>query len=511
MTHRNVSFGGFRRRLLHQRLRLTVLTTSMLFLAICFATVSSAADVYVIEIRKDIGKGLGEYIRRGIETAEKHYADAIIFDISTFGGAVVAMDDIVEDIYDADIPTIAYVNSKAISAGAMIAIACDQIVMRPGGKIGDAAPVDISGKEAPEKVLSTIRGTIKAIAERKGRSKAIAEAMVDKNRVLVNIDGEIVSLIAEDYQERKDEGELMDVIVPEGELLTLTTDDALKYGFADAKAENIDELLEIYEIVEIDGEYKALTSEAIAQKRLEDVEIEKITSLAGANIQRISTNLAEKVAIFITSPMISAMLLTFGGLGLLIELRTPGFGFPGMIGITCLGLFFGGHTIANINASYAALAFVIGLGLLAFEVFVTPGFGVAGVIGILSMLGGVLFIFGRSYDPEEAILWLSISFIATVGLGIVAFYTLPRTQAWQQFVLSTAEERELGYQAPSAELENYTGKTGLALTPLRPAGTAMIDGSRVDVVTEGNFISRDVPVKVVGVEGMRVIVQEIEE
>ena len=105
---------------------------------------------------------------------------------------------------------------------------------------------------------------------------------------------------------------------------------------------------------------------------------------------------------------------------------------------------------------------------------------------------------------------MSISFIAAVGLGIVAFYTLPRTRTWQQFVLSTAEDRGLGYQAPSTEWENYTGKTGRAVTPLRPAGTAIIDGSRVDVVTEGHFISRDASIKVVGVGGMRVLVQEIE-
>jgi membrane-bound serine protease (ClpP class) len=490
-----------------------ILTITMLLLAICFATLASAADVYVVEIRKDIGKGLREYIRSGIKTAEKNYADAIIFDISTFGGAVAAMEDIVDDIYNTDIPTIAYVNSKAISAGAMIAISCDQIVMRSGGTLGDAAPVYMGGQEAPEKVVSVIRAKIRAIAQRQGRNADIAEAMVDKNRVLVKIGDEIVALVADDYNKKMEAGELMpeDVIVPEGELLTLTTDEALEYGFADARAENIDELLEMYEIVKIKDEYKALTSDAIIKMKSEGVEIEEIMSLAGAKIKRIKMTLAERLAIFITSPMISAMLLTFGGLGLLIELRTPGFGFPGMIGIISLGLFFGGHTIANVNASYAALAFVIGLGLLMLEILVIPGFGIAGISGIGLMLGGILFIFGESYEPEEAILWLSISFIATVGLGIVAFYTLPKTRTWQQFVLSTAENSELGYQAPSRELENYAGKTGRALTPLRPAGTAIIDGSRVDVVTEGGFISRDMPVKVVRVEGMKVIVQEIEE
>jgi membrane-bound serine protease (ClpP class) len=473
--------------------------------------------VYIIEIRDEIGRGLGKYISRGIKAAEKDNADAIIFDINTPGGELRATQEIIESIYNTHIPTIAYVNIAAYSAGSIIAIACDQIVMHSGSMMGATAPVHITGEKADEKAVSAVSGMIRSAAQKQGRNEDIAAAMVDKNLVLVemkgheSLNGEIVSLRPEEYEKKEEAGEIEKVISAEGELLTLTKDDALKYGFADAQAESIEELLSIYEIVDVQGKRKALTSDAIFQKQSEDIALNKIKSLDGSTTHQIRMTLAEHIAIFITSPMISALLLSLGTIGLLIELRTPGFGFPGIIGILCLALFFGGHTIANINTSYAALAFVVGLGLLMFELFVTPGFGVTGVLGILLMFGGILFIFGKSYNPKEAVLWLSISFIATFGLGVVAFYTLPRTRTWQQFVLSTAEDSELGYQAPPAELENYAGKTGRAVTPLRPAGTAIIDGSRVDVVTEGNFISNDTPVKVVKVEGMKVIVQEIEE
>jgi len=511
MNRGNICFLGVRKCILHRRLRLILLITSTLLFAFCFATIASVADVYIIEIRDEIGRGLGKYISRGIKVAEEDNADAIIFDINTPGGELRATQDIIESIYKARVPTIAYVNIAAYSAGSIIAIACDQIVMHSGSMMGATAPVHITGEKADEKAVSAVSGMIRSAAQKQGRNEDIAAAMVDKNLVLVEMNGEIVSLRPEEYKKKEETGEIEKVISSEGELLTLTKDDALEYGFADAQAESIEELLSIYEIVDVQGKRKALTSDAIFQKQSEDIALNKIKSLDGSITHRIRVTLAEHIAIFITSPMISALLLSLGTIGLLIELRTPGFGFPGIIGILCLALFFGGHTIANINTSYAALAFVIGLGLLMFELFVIPGFGVTGIIGILLMFGGILFIFGKSYNPKEAVLWLSISFIATFGLGVVAFYTLPKTRTWQQFVLSTAEDSELGYQAPPAELENYAGKTGRAVTPLRPAGTAIIDGSRVDVVTEGNFISKDTPVKVVKVEGMKVIVQEIEE
>lgn len=486
-----------------------VLTAAILFLVVCFATIASAAEVYIIEIHGEIGRGLGIYISNRVEEAEKGNADAIIFDINTPGGELRATQNIIESIYRTHIPTIAHVNIAAYSAGSIIAIACDQIVMSSGSMMGATAPVDITGKKADEKAVSAVSGMIRSAARKQNRNDDIAAAMVEKNLVLVEINGKIISLRPEEYRKKEEAGEIEEVILSEEELLTLTADEALEYGFADAQAETIEELLSMYEIVDIKGERKALTSEAISQKQSEEITV--IKSLGGSIIHRIPMTLAEKFASFITSPMISAMLLSLGMLGLVMELRTPGFGFPGAFGFICLALFFGGHTIADFNFGLAALAFVIGLGLLMLEILVIPGFGFAGISGIALMFGGILFIFGTSYPLEVAMLWLSISLLATIALGIVLLYTLPKTSAWQQFVLSTEERSELGYQAPSAKLVDYAGKTGRAITPLRPAGAAIIDGSRVDVVTEGDFIDRDAPVKVIRVEGMRVLVQEIEE
>ena len=350
---------------------------AVLFLA-CFFINQSFADVYVVSIDKDIGKGLREYIKRAIQYAEKKNADVILFDIKTYGGAVDAADDIVDIVSQTEIPTIAYVNPKAISAGAMIAVACDQIVMTPDGRIGAAAPViGVTGQEAPPKMVSVIRATLKSIAESKGRNPHIAEAMVDKKRILVELNGEIISLNSEEYDKKLIDDEEMEVLVPEDDLLTLTAEEALEYDFADGIAKSRDEILEKYAIVSVkgEGELMALTDEQIKEKRAGGEEVKKIKDLKGMHLRIIPMTLAEQLASWITSAVISSLLLMFGTLGIIMELRTPGFGVPGIIGVICLAIFFGGHMVANpnINATYAALAFFVGCGLLMLEILVIPG------------------------------------------------------------------------------------------------------------------------------------------
>ena len=181
------------------------------------AVSSDHALVYVINIRNEIGNGLRVYIDNGIKQASEAEADAIIFDVHTPGGAVGAARDIIDAIQRTEIPTIAYVNTEAISAGAMISLSCDQIVMRDGGAIGDSAPVSIQGEELSEKAVSYVRGKIRATAERGGRNPDIAAAMVDKRLYLVRLmDGEIITLREEEYIERKDLGEEMSIIAAGG-------------------------------------------------------------------------------------------------------------------------------------------------------------------------------------------------------------------------------------------------------------------------------------------------------
>ncbi|MDD9975379.1 MAG: hypothetical protein OXU27_15310 [Candidatus Poribacteria bacterium] len=473
------------------------------------------ALVYVIDIRNEIGSGLSTYISDSIQTAEEAGADAIVFDVDTPGGRVDSAVNIIRAIQDTQIPTIAFVNRQAISAGAMISIACNQIVMTSGGTIGDSAPVNIQGDEVGEKAVSYIQGTIRATAERENRNPDIAEAMVDKELVLVKLtDGQIIKLLPEEYAAREEEGEEMEILCAQGKLLTLSTQQALNYGFADAQAETLTELLTQYEIVEVAGTKLPLTEDGIArwQRELGTSEVNRLKILDSAQTVEVEATLADKIVFFLTNPLISTLLLSLGTLGIFIEIRTPGFGVPGFLGLLCIGLFFGGHMLTRIGAEWAFLLFILGLGLIALEVFVIPGFGIAGFLGITLMLGSVFFVFDKAYEFRTAVMWLSISIILTAGMTILAAFYLPETRLFQRLALSTVMDTEMGYHSSSPEdFQGYLGQSGVALTPLRPSGTARIADKRVDVVTVGDFIPQDSNVKVVEVEGSKVFVEAVED
>lgn len=480
------------------------------------------ALVYIIDIRAEIGGGVSTYIKKGIQKAEQANADAIIFDVNTPGGRVDSAVRIVRSIQGTQIPTIAFVNRQAISAGAMICAACDQIVMTSGATIGDTAPVDTQGNEAGEKAISYIRGTIRSTAERQNRNADIAEAMVDKRLYLVRLEnGDIIKLRPQEYFDEQDAGTQMEVLCAEGELLNLTTLQALEYGFVDVEAEDITELLPQYQIVKINQDYgdtviMALTQNDILhqQKQHGPDRVTPIKSLENAQITRVMVTLADRAVFFITSPYISALLLSLGGLGLFIEIRTPGFGIPGFLGLLFIGLFFGGHMLNQVPNTYVvALIFVVGLALILLEVFVIPGFGIAGILGLLLMLGSVFFTFFQSTDDFSiALLWLSISIILTSVLAVIATIFLPKSAPFQWLALSTVMSADEGYHSAGVQdFQQFLGKTGVALTPLRPAGTVRIDNKRLDVVTVGNFIGENTPVKVLEVEGSKILVEALEE
>ncbi len=473
------------------------------------------ALVYVIDIRNEIGTGLGTYISDGIQVAEEAGADAIVFDVDTPGGRVDSAVNIIRAIQETQIPTIAFVNRQAISAGAMISIACNQIVMTSGGTIGDSAPVNVQGEEVGEKAISYIQGTIRATAERENRNPDIAEAMVDKELVLVKLkDGQIIKLLPEEYATREEEGEEMQILCAQGKLLTLSTRQALEYRFADAQAETLTELLAQYQIVEVAGTKMPLTEEAIMQRQREYgfSEVNRLKTLTDAQVTKVRATLADKIVFFITNPFISSLLLSLGLLGIFIEIRSPGFGVPGLLGLICVGLFFGGHMLTRIDAGWAFLLFMLGIAFIALEVFVIPGFGIAGILGIVLMLGSVFFVFDGAYNLRTAVLWLSVSVILTSGLIILAAFFLPETRLFQRFALATVMDTDMGYHSSSSEdFQAYLGKAGTALTPLRPSGTARIADKRVDVVTVGDFIPQNSNVRVVEVEGSKVFVEAVEE
>ncbi len=466
-----------------------------------------AATVAVIEIRSEITKGLERYIGRALAEAEAS-ADAVVFDMHTPGGRVDVMGDVVNHIFESDLPTITHVRTEAISAGALIALATDQIVMAGGSAIGDAAPVDQSGDELGEKVISYMRGKVRATAERNGRNPDIAEAMVDKSKTLVLSDGEAEALTRAELAQRREAGKEVTVLSPRGELLTLTTDEALDLGFVELKADSLDDLLAAYTLVEVDGARAVMTAEQLARARDAGQEPRAIESLADASVLRLRRSVGEMLAMKVTSSVLGSLLLSVGMLGIFIEFRTPGFGVPGILGAICVALFFGGHMIADISASIGLLLFAAGLLLLALEAFVIPGFGIAGLLGIGLSLGGLFFTFaGAAPSMGHAMGSLSIAVATTIALATAAAFVLPRTSAWNRLVLRSAQESGGGYRAHDPALSALVGQTGVALTMLRPAGAVQIGGARVDVVSDSEFVAKDSTVEVVRVEGARIVVR----
>jgi len=394
--------------------------------------------------------------------------------------------------------------------------------MTSGATIGDSAPVDAQGNEANEKAVSYIRGIFRSTAERQDRNPDIVEAMVDKRLFLVRLEnGDIIKLRPEEYFNEQEAGTQMQVLCAEGELLTLTTRQALEYDFVDTQSENLTELLAQYQIVKIDQDYSdtvitALTQNDVLRQQEErgDDRVTLVKSLANATVEKFVVTLADRTVFFLTSPYISALLLSLGGLGLLVEIRTPGFGIPGFLGLLFIGLFFGGHMLNEVpNAGILGLLFIVGLALIILEVFVIPGFGVAGILGLILMLVSVFYIFFQNTDDvNTALLWSSVSIILTSVLAIVATIFLPKSAPFQRFALSTVMSTDQGYHSAGAQdFQSFIGKTGVALTPLRPAGTARIDNKRLDVVTVGDFIAQNTRVKVLEVEGSKISVEALEE
>ncbi len=206
-----------------------------------------------------------------------------------------------------------------------------------------------------------------------------------------------------------------------------------------------------------------------------------------------------------TSPYISTILLTLGIAGLVIEFLTIGWGIAGTIGIFSLVLYFGGHMMAGLTGWESVLLFVVGIILLLVEAFLIPGLGVAGVGGLAALVVSIIM---ASASLEQAIISLIIALVVTVILLIVSFKFVKTRRMWNRLILGARQEKSAGYVAAGQNLDQLIGAEGITVTPLRPAGAVEINGVRVDVVTDGDFIPRDTKVKVVKVEGTRVVVRE---
>ncbi|MBM7604747.1 membrane-bound serine protease (ClpP class) [Metabacillus crassostreae] len=409
----------------------------------------SDQKVYIIPLEDTVEKGLSQYIERNITDAKEQGVDHIILEIDTLGGAVDGAMEIADTLRASDIPITAFINRRAISAGAYIALNADQIYMVPGSQMGSAAVITGDGNAADDKAQSLWLSEMRESAERNGRDPKYALAMVDK-----------------------------DVDVPEfgagkGDLLTLETKQAVQVGYAEGVAENRKDLL-------------------------------NQLNLSNATILEAEESFAEKVARFITNPVVVPILLSIGSIGLVVELYSPGFGIPGFMGLASLLLFFYGHLVAGLAGLESLLLFILGIILIIAELFV-PG-GIMGILGFASVIGSLYIASGNFIQMTISLL---IAFAVSVLVSILLVKVFgKRMNIFKRLILRDSTNTESGYVSSKTRNE-LINLEGVALTTLRPAGTAIIGDERLDVVTEGSYINKGQKVKVVKVEGSRIVVREL--
>jgi membrane-bound serine protease (ClpP class) len=431
--------------------------------------------VYIIPIKKMIEPALLYVVRRGVDEAVRSDAAAIILQMDTPGGAVNAAEGIINAITHTDIPTYTFVENDAYSAGAIIALATKHIYMAPGSVIGAATPMMMSPMggvqempdEVQEKMTSAVAAMVRSAAEQGGHDTVLAEAMVRAD-MEYSVNGQVIS--------------------EKGRLLTLTNEEAAQL---------------------VGKEQRPLLSEGTVND-VDDL-LETI-GLPNAEKRILEVTAAERLARLIAGVAPILMIIGLGGIWL--EFKTPGFGIFGITGISCLLLFFFGHHIAGLAGMEDLLLFLLGVVLLTVEVFITPGFGIMGFSGLLCIM--ISFISAMSehipggwrpitFSPETLsvpFLKVMLSFGGALVLVAVAGRYLPKTRVLKSLLLDEV------ITEPKDD-ESLLGMEGVAHSDLRPGGTAYFDGRKIDVVTHGDYIRRETPVRIVEVHGNRIVVEDI--
>lgn len=418
-----------------------------------------AGPVVRVPVEGTIDKALARYIDRAIADAEAADAALILLHVDTFGGLLDAADHIRKALLNTSVPTVAFIDRNAASAGALISYAADRIVMVPGASIGAATVVDgVGGAAAPDKYQSYMRGLMRATAEATGRDPRIAEAMVDERVFVEGVDDS-------------------------SRVLTLSSAEAHRLGVADAVLASTEEVLEEM-------------------------------GLSGREVMYHQTTTAEQVLRFLGSPVLQSLFMLMMLGGLYFELQTPGVGFAGLMAIIGAALFFAPNYLLGLVESWEIVLFFIGVVLLLIEVFILPGFGVAGMTGIVLIVGSLLaalignvgFSFPAIGELSSAVATMAVTLVLLVVLIFSLGRYLPRSERFNRLVL-TAGLSEEAHLLAANPLDELFGQSGVALTPLRPSGTAEFGGKRVDVITAGEFVPAGTPVEVVHVRGQRVEVR----
>ena len=415
--------------------------------------------VFRVPVTGVVEMGLAPFIERAIREAEGAGVSVIVLDIDTPGGRVDSAERIADAISDSGVPVYAFVNRRAFSAGALIALATRGIYMRPGSVLGAVTPVDGSGTKAPEKIVSAMRSEMRALAEAHGLDPAVAEAMVDESLAVPDV-------------------------VEAGQLLTLTTEEAVRIGYA-TQTENFATLLD-------------------------DL------GVAGAEVTDFGVNWAERFVRFFSNPVVAPFLLSLGFLGLIIEIKTATFGLAGLAGVLSLSLFFGSHLILGLAGWEDLLLFGAGVLFVAVEVLLIPGFGLFGLLGIVGITGGIYMSLLGSLptvqDFRAAGGVLSATLVVLLVTGWALLRHLPKSSRLFQsgIFLGTRTDRAIGYESAERRTD-LIGAEGVTATDLRPSGVGMFRDERVDIVSESEWIEEGTPVRIVSAEGYRQVVRPIRD
>lgn len=417
--------------------------------------------IYSFRLEKDIFPAAWRLVKKAVDEAEAMQADYIIMRLNTYGGEVSIADSIRTKLLNAKPVTAVLIDHNAASAGALISIACDSIYMTKGASIGAATVVGGTGEQMPDKYQSYMRSTMRATAEAQGRDPQIAEAMVDNTSAIPGV-------------------------IDSGYTLTLTTSEAIKHGYCEGEAASVEEVVKMLGIT--------------------DYEL----------VQHKESSLDAIIA-FLLHPAVSGVLMLLIIGGIYFELQTPGVGFPLIAAVVAGILYFAPLYLEGLAENWEILVFIAGLALLAVEIFVIPGFGVAGIAGIvliitgltLSLIRNVVFDFSLTGFEDVAIALFRVVLSLLAGVVVILLFgekLLYRGALFRKFALQDTQRSSEGYVSLNQTMTSMVGKTGNTVTDLRPAGTVEIDNERYDVISDGEHILKNTMVKVVKVQGNYLIV-----
>ncbi len=399
--------------------------------------------VYVVPVREEITRATQRYIDLAIKDAENKNAKMILFELDTYGGLVDATENIKNSITGTNIETTCYIDNKAESAGVLFSISCDNIVMNSYGTIGSAETIPNN-----EKILSMWKSILRNVAHNKGRDPDVIEAMAD------------VDVVIEGVSEK-------------GKLLNLTAQEALDLGIADGIANSQKEVLEFL-------------------------------GLSNASVETVEEDWSTKVGKFLSSQLVSSVLLIVGFLGIIIEFFVPGFGLPGILGMISLLLFFGGNLMVGNASWFSIMFFVVGVILLIIEVFV-PGFGLPGIAGIILTIFGIAT---SMQSMEQAITAILLALITAIIAVVIIFKYGLNSRTFKSITLEESIRGSSNVNVEGKMLVKI-GDRGVTATIMRPSGFIEIDENRFDATAISNYIAKGVVVEVVRIEGSKIIVKEI--